>query len=249
MKQTATIGRNRTGVSSSDGRSDAMQKDSTQFEPSSHGTAAGPDKVRVAYTKEGHAHGSALGSVPPPKGIRAKAEAAVGALKSEEPTLLMDRMGDRLAFERTGTRLYEALVSKHEAFGTFEGGPSRRDLVEIMEQEHGHFIMLENAMKEMGGDPTAMTPSADIAATATAGVMKVIVDPRTTLLQGLDAILIAELADNASWEELVQLAERANETELVEMGKLAQRTEEEHLTKVKAWIAAGQGRANGELAP
>ena len=51
----------------------------------------------------------------------------------------MDKIGERLAFERTGTRLYEALVSKHEAFGSFPGGPSGAGedaLVEPFEQAH-----------------------------------------------------------------------------------------------------------------
>ena len=32
---------------------------------------------------------------------------------------LMDKLGQHLAFERTGTRLSEALISKLEAYGSF----------------------------------------------------------------------------------------------------------------------------------
>ncbi|MFW6051140.1 MAG: ferritin-like domain-containing protein [Myxococcota bacterium] len=240
MKQTSTIGHNRTGVTSSEGRSDAMQKDMDQFAPSSHGTSEGPGKVRVAYAKEGHT----LGSVPPPSGLKGKAKAAVEKMKGEEPTVLMDKMGERLAFERTGTRLWEAIVSKHEAFGAFEGGPSRMEVVHIMNEEHRHFALLEQAMQGMGGDPTAMTPSADLAATASSGVLEVIVDPRTTLLQSLEAILVAELTDGAGWDELIELARQAGEDDLVAQAEDARRVEEEHLTKVKAWIRAGQGRSD-----
>ena len=132
MKQTATMGNNRTGVDTSEGRVDDMQKGSQQFEPSSHGTTAGAGKVRVLYAKEADEKG--LGSVPPPNGGTAKGKVKAGAKKltGAEPTLLMDKMGERLAFERTGTRLYEALVSKHEAFGSFDGGPSRAELIEIL---------------------------------------------------------------------------------------------------------------------
>jgi hypothetical protein len=41
----------------------------------------------------------------------------------------------------------------------------------------------------------------------------VIVDPRTTLLQSLEAVLIAELFDNACWETLVELAQQAGEND------------------------------------
>jgi ferritin-like metal-binding protein YciE len=72
--------------------------------------------------------------------------------------------------------------------------------------------------------------------------MQVIVDPRTTLLQSLEAILIAELADNACWEALIALAQEAGEDTLVTQFERALLTEQEHLTKVQTWLAAGQGR-------
>ncbi len=240
MKQTATMGNNRTGVDTSEGRVDDMQKSSQQFEPSSHGTTAGAGKVRVLYAKEADKKG--LGSVPPPNGNgKGKLKAGAKKLTGAEPTLLMDKVGERLAFERSGTRLYEALVSKHEAFGSFDGGPSRAELIDILNEEHRHFIVLEQAMRKMGGDPTAITPSADVAATAAAGVMKVIVDPRTSLLQSLEAILIAELTDNACWDELGAIAKRGGEDALAKLAAEAHRTEQEHLTKVKSWIRAGHG--------
>src|SRR5687768_8297078 len=123
----------------------------------------------------------------------------------------MDKLGERLAFERTGTRLYEALVSKHEAFGSFPGGPSRDDLEHIRHEEFQHFTLLQSVITQYGGDPTAVTPSADLHATAAHGIQMVLVDPRTTLLQSLEAMLLAELADNACWETLIALAQRAGE--------------------------------------
>ena len=71
-----------------------------------------------------------------------------------------------------------------------------------------------------------------------------IVDPRTTLLQSLEAILIAELADNACWEALIALAQQAGEDALVQPFEQALVTEQEHLRKVRTWLAAGQGRTS-----
>jgi rubrerythrin len=70
----------------------------------------------------------------------------------------------------------------------------------------------------------------------------VIVDPRTTLLQSLEAILVAALADSTCWETLVELAQEAGEDDLVKPFKQAYATEQEHLHKVCAWVAAGQAR-------
>jgi rubrerythrin len=156
--------------------------------------------------------------------------------------LLLDKLGERLAFERTGTRLYEALVSKYDAFGSFAGGPSREDLEHVLEEEYRHFTLLQSVIEQLGGDPTAVTPSANLHATATQGIQMVIVDPRTTLLQSLEAILMAELTDNACWEALIELVQVVGEDALVQPFEQAFTTEQEHLLKVHAWLAAGQGR-------
>jgi hypothetical protein len=87
-----------------------------------------------------------------------------------------------------------------------------------------------------------VTPSANLQLTASQGVPKVVVDPRTTLLQCLEAVLTTELTDNACWDALVELAQGAGEDALVQQFEQAHRTEQEHLLKVQRWVAAGQGR-------
>jgi rubrerythrin len=134
------------------------------------------------------------------------------------------------------------LISKHEAFGSFTGGPSKADLEHIHEEEYRHFTMLQAAIEQLGGDPTAVTPAANLSATASQGIPKVIVDPRTTLLQSLEAILVAELSDNACWETLVELAQQAGENDLTQQFEQALADEQDHLRKVRTWLASGQGR-------
>jgi rubrerythrin len=155
----------------------------------------------------------------------------------------VDKLGERLAFERAGTRLYEALISKYDAFGSFSGGPSRDDLEHVRQEEYRHFTLLQSAIEQLGGDPTAVTPSANLQTTAAHGIHQVIVDPRTTLLQSLEAALIVELADNACWEALIELAQEASQDTLVQQFQEALKHEQDHLEKVHAWVAAGQGRA------
>jgi hypothetical protein len=99
-------------------------------------------------------------------------------------------------------------------------------------------------IREQGGDPTAMTPSGDLSANAGKGLQDVIMEPRTTLLQSLEAILVAELADREGWETLIDLARQAGEVELLGKLESARHTEEGHLEKVRRWIRAGQGRSD-----
>lgn len=239
MNQQATVGTNRTGMAAAPERSREMLSGMDEFPPTSQGSAADVAQVRIAYAQAAEP----LGSVPPTASLKGTAQTAAKAVMGEQPVLLMDKLGERLAFERTGTRLYEALVSKYDAFGSFDGGPSRDDLEHVLQEEYRHFTLLQSVIEQLGGDPTAVTPSADLQATAAHGVNQVIVDPRSTLLQSLEAILIAELADNACWEALIELAQEAGEDKLVAQFQEALRNEQDHLAKVQAWLAAGQGRA------
>jgi len=238
MNQHATPGRNRTGIAVAPQRSREMLTGLEEFLPTSPGSAQEIAQVRIAYAQQAEP----LGSVPLPASLTDKLQTTVKDVMGAHPMLLMDKLGERLAFERTGTRLYEALISKYDAFGSFTGGPTRDDLEHVLQEEHRHFTLLQAAIEQLGGDPTAVTPSADIHATAAHGIKMVIVDPRTTLLQSLEAILVTELADNACWEALIELAQGAGEDGLVEPFRQARVTEQEHLEKVQAWLAAGQGR-------
>jgi rubrerythrin len=232
MNQTPPVGQNLTGVSTNASCAEAMLSGMELFPPSSAGTTAGAGKIRVQYAEEGFSQGS----IPKPAETKEKIKTALGM---GVPPSLMDKLGERLAFERTGTRLYEALVSKFEAYGGFAGGPKREDLLEILNEEHEHFFMLSERIAQFGGDPTAVTPSANVAAVASEGVMKVITDPRTTFLQSLEAILIAELTDRDSWELLCDASRDAGLTELQAQCEAAEATEERHLSKVRSWLKAG----------
>lgn len=238
MNQQSHLGTNRTGIAAALQRAKEMQAGMEAFPPTSQGSAQDIARVRIAYAKEA----GPLGSVPQPAGLKNKVQTAVKAVIGEQPTLFIDKLGERLAFERSGTRLYEALLAKHNAFGSFSGGPTTGDLEHVLKEEYSHFLLLQSIIEQFGGDPTAVTPAADIQGTMSQGIRMVIVDPRTTLLQSLEAILVAELADFNCWETLVELAQEAGEDDLTQPFKQAHMTEQEHLQKVRAWVAAGQGR-------
>ena len=196
-----------------------------EFLPSSDGDGSEIGAMRILYAKEGDPMGA--GDVS----------------NDAASTLLMDKLGERLAFERVGTRLYDALLTKLDAYGTYEGGPERSDLEHIMEEELQHFEMLRQSIEALGGDPLQLTPSANLQLNASKGVGHVLVDPRVTLIQSLEAILLAELADNECWESLAELAMQAGEGELSARCEEALEAEEEHLDKVRNWLAAAQGRS------
>ncbi len=109
-------------------------------------------------------------------------------------------------------------------------------LQRIRAEELEHFHPLCEAVTQMGGDPTAQTPCADVTATASMGLMQVVTDPRTTLAQCLNAILTAELTDNAGWELLIQLAEQADAGDITTRFAQALEAEQEHVVIIRGWL-------------
>jgi hypothetical protein len=238
MRQSAQQGENRTGILRAGALGEEIVRATREFPPSSAGTSQAIADVRVAYAQEDES----FGEPPAPPSVAGKAKSAITALTGGQPTLLMDKLGERLAFEHAGARLNEALLSKHEAYGSFPGGPTAEDVRHILTEEYEHADILERAIKELGGDPTVLTPSANLAANISAGLPQVLSDPRTNLLQSLEAILVAELSDNECWSALEELAGQAGHDALMARCREALMHEAEHLQKVRTWIAAGQGR-------
>jgi hypothetical protein len=238
MRQSAQQGDNRTGTAIAGPLAEQMIEATREFPPSSPGDAQAIAEVRIAYAVESEG----LGETPPPDSLMDKAKGTVARATGGQPALLMDKLGERLAFEHAGARLYEALLSKQRAYGSFDGGPSADDLLHILTEEYEHADLLTQAIKELGGDPTALTPAANLAATISAGLPQVLSDPRSNLLQSLEAIVVAELADNECWAALAQLARQDGHAELTEKCLEAIAHERDHLQRVRKWIAAGQGR-------
>jgi len=238
MNQTAPLGTNRTGTALAPERLREMLNGMEEFLPPAASNAQNIALLRVDYAGEV----GPTGSVPPPSGIVSTLQTAVKAVAGGQPTLFIDKLGARMGFERSGVRLYEALISKHQAFGSFSGGPSPEDLIDILREEYAHFMMLKEVIERLGGDPTAVTPSADLESVLSQGPAMLLTDPHVTLLQSLEATLVVELTDNECWNALSQLAAITGEDQLAQQFTAAYQTEQEHLQKVRGWVAAGQGR-------
>jgi rubrerythrin len=209
-----------------------------EFPPSSAGDSRGIATVRVEYAGAGEP----VGHVPPPARLGDKARAVAPAGAGQHPMTFLDKLGERLAFERTGTRLYEAIVSKYDAYGGFAGGPTRAEIEAILDEEYRHFRLLSRVVGELGGDPTAVTPSAHLKTVATHGFVKVVAEPRTSLLQSLEIALLAELTDTSGWDALVALARQARQQSLVSEFSRALAAEDSHLERVRRWVGSGHGR-------
>ncbi|HEU4626645.1 MAG TPA: ferritin-like domain-containing protein [Steroidobacteraceae bacterium] len=195
------------------------------------------DMERQSYISQA----DSIGSIPEPVGRGQKAARKNGL--DPMRAVFLDKLGERLAFERTGTRLYDALITKYLALENGTGsGPlgasALQTLQKIRTDELAHFHLLSQAIASLGGDPTAQTPCADVTAAASIGLMQVVTDPRTTFAQCLNTVLTVELTDNASWEMLSELATKAGQRDLAKLFAEPLATEAEHLTTVRGWLEA-----------
>src|SRR4051794_15256137 len=221
---------NRTGIMTNPQLSAELINGAEETEPDSEGDAADFALIREPYITEA----ASIGSLPVVLEVSEDGENA-GAFEGLES--LLDKLGERLAFERQGTRLYETALQKCEALVIQdEVGPSIEELQHICNEELEHFKLLQKAIIKLGGDATLQTPSADVAGVLSMGMVQVVSDPRTTVPQMLQALLTAELADNDGWQLLQDLAAELGADDLEEQCRQCLDEEQEHLEKVRAWL-------------
>lgn len=225
------IGTNRTGVQTSP-QDTARQLEATRmFAADVPGDMSNYTAERERAIREA----DLIGSVPAPATTKGVVKTALDKTIGKAPEVLIDKLGERLAFERTGVRLYEAMVAK--ATAAPGASPALVDtLRQIQAEELEHMNIVREAIETLGGDPTAMTPCADVAGVKAMGVLQVLTDPRTTVSQSMSAILTIELEDNAAWELLIELAQKGGHPLIAKRFKHALEQEETHLATVRQFI-------------
>lgn len=155
----------------------------------------------------------------------------------QEPTQLIDKLGERIAYEKIVIHLYEKLLEKHQS-SSQEDLPPYELLKQFHREEVDHYRLLSDVMEMLGGDPRKTTPSGKIENIAENGWLKILNDPDSTFDQCLHIVHLAELGDNDSWELLVELAELSDLKEIAEEFKNCLAQEEGHLLNVRNWTRA-----------
>ena len=97
-------------------------------------------------------------------------------------------------------------------------------------------MMVVDAIRQLGADPTAQTPCADLVGVESMGLVQAMNDPRTSLVQSLHVMLDAELLDNAGWEMLIDLANRSGHADIAKQFAVALQQEARHLAHVRALV-------------
>lgn len=236
MDKSVHMGTNRTGIAMSPVQGKVMTSGAAAATPTG-GSEAELHEIGKEYIRDA----TGVGTVPLPGTLRGALKALKDKLGGQHTEALLNKMGERLAYERSGVRLYECFIAKCEAAGADGLLPEAFDLDMARQfciEEAQHFALLRDVMEELGADPTAQTPDADVAAVASLGLMKVIQDPRTSVAQSLEALLSVELTDNAAWELLVRLAREMTMEAIADRFHQAEEQEDRHLATVRKWYEA-----------
>ncbi|RKG77560.1 ferritin-like domain-containing protein [Corallococcus exercitus] len=167
-------------------------------------------------------------------------EVVGGVIHAEEhPTslLFVAQLRERLAFERTSSRLYAGLLVKTHALGSYPGGPTPERLVELHNQELDHLNLIRECIYRLGMDAPQLMVSGDGADPRLHGLLRAVDDPCATLQDALRAVLISEILNNAGWALLVDLAQELGPPDLVDAFRDVVREELLHLEEVTDWVA------------
>ena len=229
MKRATTSGMNRTGLDTSPEHAKELVEGAEQARPSSEG-----DELTLAsYREKDFVEADPIGTVPAPGTLKGVAKTGLQKLMGNQPEVLLDKLAGRLSFERTGTRLYDALLGKCTVRRDEAENLPMDQLRTFRDEEAAHFVLVWEAMRQLGADPTAQTPEADVNGVASMGLMQVIADPRTTIAQSLHAIHIAELTDRDGWELLIKLARDMGQTDMASQFEQALTEETRHLETIR----------------
>ena len=222
MKSPASMGMNRTGIGTSPEQFQELLTGLEEFPPVTTGDEETLETSRAAYIRDA----DPIGTVPPPGTVKGVVKEGMQKLMGRNAEVFIDALGGRLAFERTGTRLYDAFIEKCEVRSEEAAILPLDRLRKFREEEAAHLEMVWDALRQLGADPTCVTPLADVNGVASIGVMQLLADPRTSIAQSLHAIHIAELVDNDGWQQLIKLALTLGQNAMAEQFRLAMAEED-----------------------
>ena len=145
---------------------------------------------------------------------------------------VIDMLSERLQFERSGVKLYDAVIQKMQSSREPVVAKMLDQMQEHRDQEKEHEEWLEECIRQLGGDDKQLSEKAKLVQRESKGIEEVI--QRDAEIPHLfHALLAAELVDNAGWDLLVQIADECDDTKAKRDFKKRLHEEEEHLILIR----------------
>lgn len=149
-------------------------------------------------------------------------------LGKTNPEKVIELLSERLAYERSGVKLYDAILKKVKASRHTQLKKLQKELKEHRDQEVEHAEWCEEQIRALGGDPELETEKSLLVETEAQGIEQIVFSD-APLSQMFHALNMAELGDNAGWAQLVGLAEQCGDDDARAEFQERLEHEEEHL--------------------
>ncbi len=142
---------------------------------------------------------------------------------------VIDLLCERLAFERSGVKLYDKILTEMKASQNPQITKMLEPMQEHRDQEKEHEEWLEAQIRSLGADDKKPTEMSRLVTKESQGIEEVVLKGTGQIAHLFHALLAAELVDNAGWDLLVQLADEADDSKARREFKKRLHEEEEHL--------------------
>jgi bacterioferritin (cytochrome b1) len=150
---------------------------------------------------------------------------------------VIDLLNERLTFERSGVKLYDAILANMRSSSSADVARMLPSMTEHRNHEKEHEEWLEEQIRALGGDAHGKTEMSRLVTAESSGVEEVVLRDKD-LGHQLHALLTAELVDNAGWELLLELADDADDAVARREFRKRLHEEEEHLIFVRRAVQA-----------
>ena len=145
---------------------------------------------------------------------------------------VIDLLNERLAFERTGVRIYDRMLLRMRLSEDRDVQRMVDRMQRYRDQEREHEEWLEDQIRGLRADDHVPTEKSVLVLAETQGIERVVHrDPR--LDHDFHALLAAELADTAGWDLLVRIAHEFGDREATREFRQRHREEQEHVLFVR----------------
>ena len=149
-------------------------------------------------------------------------------LGKTNPEKVIELLSERLAYERSGIKLYDAILKKVRRSRHTQLKKLVKELESHRDQEVEHAEWCEENIRMLGGDPDEKTERTLLVETEAQGIEQIVFGD-APLSQMFHALNMAELGDNAGWAQLVGIAEQCGDEEARAEFQERLEHEEEHL--------------------
>lgn len=129
--------------------------------------------------------------------------------EGRELKLLLEKLGEKLAYDRAFCRLYESFLKKRSTSflrNIRVKGLELKTFERHVAMKAAHYEILQDAFLNLGGDPEAIVPSEDLSTIAKLGIVSIFVDPRANMRSILHSVRIVELTGKSTTLYLTRLA-------------------------------------------